>query len=282
VFRQALDSARFATKDRRKHLKVMQDVARWVAVTHLDRAPASLSRPLYKTVVDVTGNRDPYRAIKARCNRTAMRLLPYVQKRVNAARDPLHVALKAAAAGNIIDLGVGQKFDIKRDIPALLDRPFRIDATDELRRELKPGARVLYIGDNAGEIVFDIPLLRQMLKAGARVTFAVKSGPIVNDATMSDARMTGLADVVPVIETGSNDIGVDWTLVSRQFLKAVESSHIVISKGHGNFETCDERPENFYYLLKCKCHMVAEALGVDIGDLVLVHKPRMKKLRRKC
>lgn len=273
VFRQALDSARLATPDAGRHLRIMQEVARWMADTDLDRTPASLSRPLYATVVEHTGNRDPYHAIKVESNQAALRLLPDVQRRVNSAADPLQLALQAAAAGNLIDLGVGQRFDIDRDIPAMLERPFRINAIDDFRRELGRGRRLLYLGDNAGEIVFDIPLVREILKTHTEVTFAVKSGPIINDATREDARAVGLDQIVPVIETGSNDIGIDWSRVSPEFMAAVHAAHVILAKGHGNFETCDNRPENCYFLLKCKCHMVAEALGVSVGDLVFHHKP---------
>jgi uncharacterized protein with ATP-grasp and redox domains len=100
------------------------------------------------------------------------------------------------------------------------------------------------------------------------VTFAVKSGPIINDATMEDARQVRLTDLVPVIETGAGDIGVEWANVSDEFRRAFETADVILSKGHGNFETTEDRPENLYFLLKAKCEIVARALGVTLGDIV--------------
>jgi len=107
-----------------------------------------------------------------------------------------------------------------------------------------------------------------MLDAGMSVTFTVKSGPVINDATMADAESVGMTDLVPVMETGSNAIGVNWNNCSDEFRAVFEAADVVVSKGHGNFETCNDRPENIYFLLKAKCPMVADELGVQVGDIV--------------
>jgi uncharacterized protein with ATP-grasp and redox domains len=133
---------------------------------------------------------------------------------------------------------------------------------------------VLYLGDNAGEIVFDRVLVEHLLEAGAQVTFVVKARPVINDATLADARATGIAKLVPVITTGSNAIGVGWDRTRREFREAVKAADLIIGKGHGNFETCCDRPGNFYFLLKAKCPVVAAELGVQTGDTVFKHAPR--------
>jgi uncharacterized protein with ATP-grasp and redox domains len=124
------------------------------------------------------------------------------------------------------------------------------------------------LGDNSGEIVFDKLLVQVLKDKGLEVTFCVKSGPIINDATMEDAHAVGMTHLVSVIETGSNDIGINLQNCSSQFLKALKESDIILAKGHGNFETCNDLPYNFYFLLKAKCSVVARALGVDRGDIV--------------
>ena len=88
---------------------------------------------------------------------------------------------------------------------------------------------------------------------------------------MQDAKEAGLTKLVKVITTGSNDIGVYWPSVSREFRNAVAAADIIVSKGHGNFETCHDRPGNWYFLLKAKCEMVAGELGVKLGDIVFKH-----------
>ena len=111
-------------------------------------------------------------------------------------------------------------------------------------------------------------LVEEVLKTGTEVICAVKSGPVINDATMADAVEVGMTRLVPVIETGSDDIGVDWDNVSEEFMQAVKRADIILGKGHGNFETCHGRPGNFYFLLKAKCAMVAREIGCQLGDLV--------------
>ena len=113
--------------------------------------------------------------------------------------------------------------------------------------------------------------VEQIPAAGLEVVFTVKSGPVINDATLKDAQDTDLTELVRVIETGSNDIGVNWSAVSREFTDAVAAADVIVGKGHGNFETCNDRPENVYFLLKAKCSMVAAELGAQLGDLVFVH-----------
>ncbi len=151
-----------------------------------------------------------------------------------------------------------------------MHRPFTFSAVDEFRRELGPGRKLLYLGDNAGEIVFDALLVEQLLATGTEVTFTVKSGPIINDATMEDAESTGMTSLVPVIETGSADIGIHWERCSQEFRTAFETADVILAKGHGNFETCNECPENVYFLLKAKCDLVANEIGCKLGDIVFL------------
>jgi uncharacterized protein with ATP-grasp and redox domains len=268
VFSQALNTARLVSRDEGVHLEVLKAVAARMAEADLNQTPASLSQPVYQLVSEISGIEDPYRRKKAASNAEALALLDRIRDTVNSSSDPLRTAIKAAAAGNIIDLGIGHSFDLKRDINLIMNQPLALDATDKLRQELREGVRVLYLGDNAGEIVFDMLLVEQLLEAGAKVTFTVKSGPVINDATLVDATEVGMTDLVEVIETGSDDIGVNWQAVSDEFLTYYNEADIIISKGHGNFETTDDRGSNSYFLLKAKCQMVARQLGVQLGDVV--------------
>ncbi|MBN1557330.1 MAG: DUF89 family protein [Lentisphaerae bacterium] len=269
MFRQALNTVRLVSDDTETHRRVLAALAARVAAgASLDQTPAALSQPAYDIIAELTGIRDPYAREKRESNTTALRLLPDVRARIDAAADPLAAALHAAVAGNVIDLGIGHAFDIERDILAMMDQPFAISALDAFRRELQPGRKLLYLGDNAGEIVFDRLLVEQLLGAGVAVTFTVKSAPIINDATREDADQAGLTGRVPVIETGSGDIGVNWARCSAGFREAVAGADVILAKGHGNFETCNDRSGNFFFLLKAKCPLVARTLGCELGDLV--------------
>ncbi len=280
AYRQALNTARIATRDPQRQLRVIEQLTEALDGISLNQTPAALSQNVYRIVAKITRNRDPYAKIRRETNRAALRLLPELARQVHRARDPLYQACLLAVAGNIIDLGIGHRFDIERDVKAILRRRFAIDTSAEFRTELKPGRSVLYLGDNSGEIVFDRVLIELLLAAGLRVTVSVKSGPIINDAVMADARMAGLTRIVPVITTGSDDIGIHWDHISPEFRQAFDSADLIISKGHANFETCTGQPGNIYFLLKTKCRMVAAELGVKLGDLVFAHQRRSRKRSR--
>lgn len=274
MLKQALNTARVATRDPAKQREVMNRVARLIPRISLRQTPAAMSQPLYGIVSDVTGIRDPFRAQKKETNRLALSLLPDLRRMVARAKDPLDAAVHVAVAGNIIDLGIGHVFDIEKDIARMMKQPFAVSALPAFRRELKHGRKVVYLGDNAGEIMFDRILVEQMLARGMDVTFTVKSAPIINDATLDDACEAGLMDLVRVITTGSGDIGVNWSRASREFKRACAAADLIVAKGHGNFETCVGRSGNYYFLLKAKCDVVAAELGVKLGDMVFKHQPR--------
>ncbi len=219
------------------------------------------------------GVKDPYYEDKKESNITAMELANEIRKEIETSDDPIDRALHAAAAGNLIDLGINHDFDIRTDLHLLIDQGFAKSDLDIFRKELKRGKRLLYLGDNAGEIAFDKLLIEQLVSQHIDVTFTVKSGPIINDATMEDADTVGMSEVARVIETGSNDIGINWQAVSPEFMEHLAQADIVLSKGQGNFETCNQRKENIYFLLKAKCDLVANELGVKLGDMVFTHNP---------
>jgi uncharacterized protein with ATP-grasp and redox domains len=249
-------------------------VARVTVRETLNQTPTAFSQHVYRIVSEVTGIKDPYRRQKHETNRIAMRLLPGLRRRIQRSKDPLDAALHAAVAGNIIDLGIGHKFDLDKDIHRLMRQPFAVSSIRSFRKELRPGRKLLYLGDNAGEIVFDTLLVQQALDHGLSVTYTVKSGPVINDAMMEDAELCGMTKLARVIETGSDDIGIYWSRVSEEFRRALREADLIVAKGHGNFETCDDRPGNFYFLLKAKCEVVAASLGVKMGDIVFAHNTR--------
>jgi damage-control phosphatase, subfamily I len=276
MIRQALNTARIVTDDPAIHLKVVRRVAKLVPGLSLHQTPAGLSQPAYDVVAKVTGVKDPYKRERKKSNRLAMRLVPALKVLIGKASDPLDAALHVAVAGNVIDLGIGHKFNIERDVRNIMKQKFAVSSAKDFRRELKRGRKILYLGDNAGEIVFDKLLIEQILPTGAEIVFAVKSAPIINDAVMQDARETGMTNLVKVITTGSNDIGINWHKTSREFKRAFTTADVILCKGHGNFETLHDRTENLYFLLKVKCDMVADEIGVKLGDIVFARGSRRR------
>ena len=273
MFKQALNTARVVTDDPQVHTDVLRRLAACLVDADLEHSPAFVSQDVYRIVTDMTGVKDPYEEHKRQSNAIALRILPDLREAVMTSDDPLGAAIHLAATGNTIDAGIGHAttMQIEHDILELLDQPFAVFDVDDFRAELGPRKRLLYLGDNAGEIVFDTVLADLVRRTGTEVVYCVKSGPIINDATIEDAETAVMPDFARIIETGSNDIGVNFERASREFLDAFADADLILGKGHGNFETCNDRPENIYFLLKAKCPMVAAELGVELGDLVFKH-----------
>ncbi|HPA48498.1 MAG TPA: ARMT1-like domain-containing protein [bacterium] len=225
-----------------------------------------------------TGCDDPFRQEKAESNELALKYYPRLSEKAQQADDPILTACLLAASGNIIDLGIQESFDLETAIHHALEQGFRTSHYDRLKRELEKTDRnsglLLYILDNAGEIVFDRILIEQIRihYPSIRIIASVNSRPVLNDALMEDAQIVGLCDLVEVIENGHQDLGTVLSRCSREFHDIYFSADLIISKGQANYETLDERPENIFFILKAKCEIVAESLGVAMYDAVLLKK----------
>ncbi len=272
VFKQSLTTIRHITNDEEIIERVMKKIAEIYSKKSLQTTPAYFSQTAYEIISNKTGVADPFFDEKKKFNELVLTMVPDCYKALQKSNDPLTTGAHLAVAGNIIDLGIGGELDIHGTLSSALETPFAINHIERLRADLAEYSSLFYIGDNAGEIVFDrlfIEVLKK-LYPNLEITFSVKSKPIINDATMDDAIDVGMTKVCDVIETGGNYIGAPLDKVGEKFLEKFNSSEIIIAKGHGNFETLNEKiGKNIYFILKAKCQMVANELGVSIGDSVL-------------
>ncbi|MEI8243788.1 MAG: ARMT1-like domain-containing protein [bacterium] len=275
LLRQAINTAKSAGADEAQMVAVLREAMSYMAQADLSLTPARFSEPVYAMVARTTGVADPYADMKQASNTQASKIMVDVRERVTQSHDPLAKALLVAAAGNVIDAGIGHQMDVRKNMKQLLHTPFAINDTPAFRTLLKRGARVLYVADNAGEIIFDALAVDRIQRLGVSVIVAVKSGPIINDATLEDARAAELT--CTVIETGAASIGIDWARVSPEFRAAYQAADAVIAKGHGHFETLYDEPHpGLFFLLKAKCPVVAKSLRCSVGDLVFRHAPRLR------
>ncbi|MDH5715606.1 MAG: ARMT1-like domain-containing protein, partial [Candidatus Aminicenantes bacterium] len=212
---------------------------------------------------------DPFYRQKCQCNRVALQWEGELHSYMERSPDRLKTALKLSVVGNVIDLGIKEKVDIKANFEAIFAEGFVLDDSDHLI-DLVHGRKnkVLFIGDNAGEIVFDKVLVRELLGCKNEVVYVVKEGPILNDALMGDAREVGMHRLCRVIDTGSDWVGVVEKHSSPEFMRAYHEADIIISKGQGNYETLTEMDREVFHILKAKCDVVARALGVRRGEMV--------------
>lgn len=276
---QAYNSAVLCTDDPALRREMLDEVMRRYTGAPLDRTPGEHSQVAYEVCRELAGVEDPYREAKREANQAALRLYPDLRRRLDASADPLRDALTLAVAGNIIDMGIAQEYDLIEDIVKQIERGFDVEELEGFRRAA--AGAILYLGDNAGEIVFD-RLLVEVLGPD-RVTFMVKAGPIVNDAMLADAQQVGLTELVRVVDTGSNYFGFPWDEVSEAAREEFRRADLVISKGHANFESVSElgpEGDKAWYLLKVKCAEVAAELRARNGDVVLLSHRTVRRRAR--
>ena len=266
--RQALEAARFVTDDPAVHERVLREVLPWAAEMNLAQCPPAIAQRMHRRLRQFTGVDDPYRAVKDRFNRMALDMLPDLSARVRQAADPLGTALRLAIAGNVIDLGVNgglTEDEARRALAGALDEPFHGDV-EGFRQAAEAANDILYLADNAGEIVFDRLLIEQL--RAERVTVVVRGGPILNDATMADAEAAGLCGLVETIDNGSDAPGTILSDCSEDFRRRFAEADLIIAKGQGNFETLSDETANIYFLFKAKCPVIADHVGLPVGTHV--------------
>lgn len=282
--RQTLQVARISTTDPKLQLTALRRVAELTSDMDMERTPPENSVSVYRAIAEITGCHDPYRQVKEQSNEKALSLLPALRQEVERAEDPLALALRLAIGGNIIDYGAMHSFDVDKAMECCLKAPFAIDDSQQLLRRVRSlgaGGRVLYLADNAGEIVYDSLVVDSLVRQGCEVTVVVKSGPIINDALLADAHACGLEKSVRILENGTSCPGTPLAICSPDLLQAFDEADLIISKGQGNFETLSEADAEIYFLLTVKCSVVGAHLAAisersseDLpgrGELVLFH-----------
>ena len=268
--RQTLDSVRLITADERIHEQVMRQALRLCSEIDLRQSPPAMAEKIHGFIRKLTGIEDPYLEVKNRCNKLAMEMYPELRQQISRSERPFETAVRLSIAGNIIDFGVTSDVtdgQVKEAVAESLTAPLDKKAVYELEDAVAKARDVLYIGDNAGEIVFDRLLIEQL--PVEKVTFVVKAAPIINDATLEDAQIVGLTDIVCVIDNGSAVPGTILESCSEQFRQRFAEADLVIAKGQGNYETISDADKNIFFILKAKCPVIARDLGCEVGEMIL-------------
>ena len=270
---QALEAVRFVTDDEAVHEKVLRGVLRMVSNMDLSKPPIAMGQRVHRLIRGLADDDDPYREVKDRFNRAALCLYPELKQRVERSPDPLETAVRLAIAGNVIDFGMNrnlQESDVHAAIEQATEAPIDQDTIGTFRKAMSDASSILYLGDNTGEIVFDRLLVEQMPLE--KVTFVVRGSPVINDATMDDARAAGLTEIVEVIDNGSDAPGTLLESCSEEFRRRFEAADLIVSKGQGNYETVSHIPKNIFFLLKAKCPIIARDLGCEVGSMLFRRK----------
>jgi len=271
--RQALDAVRLVTDEPAVQEQVLRQVLAELGRIDLGWNPPQMGQKIHRLVREVAGVKDPYREVKKRFNNAALKIYSKMRELVIESEDPLEAAIRMAIAGNIIDFGVNgtlREGDLEETINGCLDADFSGLQVDAFGRAVNDAEEILYIADNAGEIVFDRLLIEQL--PIAKITVAVKGSPVINDATMEDAMLAGLPKIVEVIDNGFDAPGVILESCSQSFRDRFEKADLIIAKGQGNYETLSDADKNIFFMLKAKCPVIAQHIGCATGTSLLFRK----------
>jgi uncharacterized protein with ATP-grasp and redox domains len=234
---------------------------------------APLSHPriasqIHRRAYEILGNPDPFAELKASGNRQAKEVCKKIRDELSTFRD---FAL-ASVIGNTFDYGVKGHI-VEENFSDFFKREFTrglfIDDTDKIAPLCD---RVVYLSDNCGEIVLDRLFIEYLRSQGSHITLAVKEAPILNDATLADAKDLGLDSLVDILTTtgGGAEIGICMENIPDTLRKAISRCTIIIAKGMANFESLSEMDNlpPVAYLMAAKCKPVAEEVGVPVGSKI--------------
>lgn len=265
---QALRAARLFTDDPKMVKHIIDEVGMLFPHISLDMTPPEIGESIYGKIREISGVWDPYEELKKRSTDESLALIGFSQKIISESVDPLFTAIKIAIAGNIIDFAIHQSVDISAEIEAIIHKDLALNDYDLFKKRLEKSETILYIGDNAGEAVFDRLLLEQI--ANKKLYFGVRGAPVINDVVERDAIHAGIDEYAQIVSTGSGAPGVILSKCSKEFQELFHSADMVISKGQGNYEGMSDELREIFFLLKVKCDVIAKHIGIPVGSLVLM------------
>lgn len=234
-------------------------------------SPPVVAAPLYEGMAKLANTIDLYEIQKQHASEQAKNYLPFLRETIEQSDDPFIAALKTAVVGNVIDLAAEVSFDLHDAIASVFHTPFHHDDCQALRMQLATAKHVLYIGDNAGEHIFDALTIESLQKLYPEIdfTYMVRGNPIINDVTLKEAMEAGIDSICTLVNSGVPTPGFVYELASSEAQKLFDTADLIIAKGMGNYECMTPlRRNNICFLLKVKCSVVAHSLNQNIGDIV--------------
>jgi damage-control phosphatase, subfamily I len=271
--RQALEAINMFTDDQDLKEKIMREVLRAMSTFDAESIGLMTNAKIQRILKKYAHSGDPYKKEKKKMNLICMDMADEVTNIIEDSERPFETALRIALGGNIIDFGQGNNIEeekIRDAIRQALGQKLDDLTVKRLEEEIGNAKKILYIGDNTGEIVFDRIFIEKFFPVG-RTVFAVRGGPVMNDATIEDARMTGMTDIVKVISTGVDMAGALLPYCSEEFKKEYKEADVIISKGMGNYEALSDEDKNIFFLMKVKCPVIENSLKgkYRLGDILV-------------
>jgi len=269
LVRQGLNAMRLCGVGDERIFPTMKQIFRCAMEFEPSLSPPEMAMAVHRIVRRECGAADPYLAMKKQAIAEVRRYEGRIREKILASKNPFRTAVRFALVGNVLDFAV---FDwnpaqLAGQLESALHKPVDESALDRLEAAVKKADRILYLGDNAGESVFDKLLIEQF---GAKpVIYGVRGAPTINDVTESDAVASGLAEVATLLSNGSDAPGTLLGQVSETFRKEFDSADLIVAKGQGNYESLSESERPVFFLTQIKCPVIARDLNAEIGDWVI-------------
>ncbi|MFA7116812.1 MAG: ARMT1-like domain-containing protein [Bacteroidales bacterium] len=245
-----------------------------------DAPNPQIAAGFHRIVKEVLGINDLYASEKESANKVLLKDYDYWKLFVNNSENPFQTAARLAVVGNIIDYGAHSlKGELITQIKELLKTSLYLDETESLRKAVAQAKSILYLGDNAGEAVFDKLFIEKIYdsvkgnKNYPKVTFVCRGTPVINDMTLEDAKRVGIDKVCEIIDNGSDAPSTVLPECSLEFQKRYKEADLIISKGQGNLEgLVFEHHPNTYFMLIAKCKPMAEILSIPTMKMVVTKR----------
>ncbi len=271
IISQMVELIKIIGADKRAEEAIMREVLKALAEESYNTTSPELAEKIYDLVREVSGISDPYKEIKKKENERAEIIVRPFEEKLNELT--LEDVLKLSVLGNSMDYGTEARFNVEEEKEKLLSERLNQNTLKEFEEELREGENLLIIGDNAGEIVFDRLLVRFIKENyDVKIKYAVRGGPIINDATLEDALQIGMDKHAEIISTGQNIAGLVLERASREIIDAFKESSLILSKGQGNFETLEDKGLDIYFLFRVKCPVVGAYLRKHVGEMVFLRR----------
>lgn len=271
--RQLIEISEESTQSLADEQQIIKAGLKILGSLEFNQTAPEIAYEIHQVAKKITKIQDPYKNLKKEYNLIAQKIYDRIieEKWMEKAEDKFDLACRLAIAGNIIDFSVGLNLTEKEILDSVeksIETPLWGKGTQSLQKAILSANQILFIADNAGEIIFDKFLLDQLPLE--KVIFAVKGQAIVNDATLEDAQVAGITKKVKVIDNGFGAQGTILSQCSESFLNYFERADLIISKGQANYETLSDRQDkNIFYLMRAKCSVIANSLGCQPMDYVL-------------
>jgi len=237
-----------------------------------EHTPPWVARDVYEYLAKKINKDDPLEDIKQDSIQTALSFVPFINEKLSNSKDKLYTSIKASVAGNVIDFGAKEQFNLEDEIKNVFDTNFAINDYVLLKNRLSTINKLMILADNSGENVFDKILLETIsqLYPSIKLFYATRGKPIINDITVKEAYQIGIDEVATIVNSGVDTPGLEISRANDEFMNLYKSMPLIIAKGMGNFECLESHNDNrIFFLFKVKCNVVANSVQQDIGSIIL-------------